>query len=181
MHIFSTATGAVRHGLGAVVEAGLIVAIAGVLVFGAAVVGRTDPAGAADVYAAKGGNGGGQTAEPSIALAQVNGFAAAIQPSLGSTVTFTVSVPKNVNNPRVELMCYQGGGVVYGETGSVAQAIGDGTDPLGYSGFLLGGGGSLWLWGGGPADCTANLFYFGQHAGVQTFNVLASTSFAAEG
>ena len=180
MRILSTAGGTLRHGLGAVAEAAIVVAIAVTLVFGVAVVGRHDPAGAADVYAAKGG-GGGQAAEPSIALAQVNGFAAAIQPSLGSTVTFTVSVPKNINNPRVELMCYQGGGVVYGETGSVAQAIGDGTDPLGYSGFLLGGGGSLWLWGGGPADCTANLFYFGQHAGVQTFNVLASTSFAAEG
>jgi hypothetical protein len=46
--------------------------------------------------------------------------------------------------------------------------------------FLLGGGGSVWLWnGGGPADCTANLFYFGMHAGSQTYNLLASTSFAA--
>jgi hypothetical protein len=179
MRILSVTWGALRHASGAAAEAALVLAIAVALVFGAAVVTRHDPAGAGAVFAARGGNGGGT--EPSIALAQVNGLAASVQPSLGSTVTFTVSVPKNINNPRVELMCHQAGSVVYGETGSVAQATGDGTDPLGYSGFLLGGGGSIWLTVGGPADCTASLFYFGQHAGTQTFNVLASTSFSAGG
>ena len=47
--------------------------------------------------------------------------------------------------------------------------------------FLLGGGGSLWKDGGGSADCTANLYYFGFKAGKQTYNRLASTSFAAGG
>jgi hypothetical protein len=180
MRILSVTWGALRHASGAAAEAALVLAIAVALVFGAAVVTSHDPAGAGAVFAARGGNGGGGT-EPSIALVQVNGFAASVQPSLRSTVTFTVSVPKNINNPRVELMCYQAGSVVYGETGSVAQATADGTDPLGYSGFLLGGGGSIWLTVGGPADCTASLFYFGQHAGVQTFNALASTSFSAGG
>jgi len=88
MHIFSTATGAVRHGLGAVVEAGLVVAIAGVLVFGAAVVGRTDPAGAADVYAAKGGNGGGGSLSATISFA--GGYAA--QPlAVSSPASFVVT------------------------------------------------------------------------------------------
>jgi hypothetical protein len=70
---------------------------------------------------------------------------------------------------------------VYGETGDIGQALGDGTSPPGYNRFLLGGGMSAWLLNGGPADCVANLFYFGQHAGVQTFNILATTGFAAGG
>ena len=45
--------------------------------------------------------------------------------------------------------------------------------------FQLGGAGSIWLWNGGEADCTANLFYFGWKAGKQTKEVLASTSFHA--
>ena len=59
MRILSTAGGTVRHGVGAAVEAAVVVAIAVTLIFGAAVVSRHDPAGAASVYAAKGGNGGG--------------------------------------------------------------------------------------------------------------------------
>jgi hypothetical protein len=44
---------------------------------------------------------------------------------------------------------------------------------------VLGGGGSVWKDNGGAADCVAKLFYFGQKAGKQTFNVLDSTSFSA--
>jgi len=39
----------------------------------------------------------------------------------------------------VEVLCYQDGALVYGEAGSPTDA------------FLLGGGGSLWLNGGGAA------------------------------
>jgi hypothetical protein len=136
-----------------------------------------------------GGGSGGDTAW--ISLATPAGFAA-VQPSLGTTVTFAAGYPKNVNNPRVEVLCYQStdpsglalydpnrGYLVYGETGDIGQALGDGTSPLGYNGFLLGGGMSAWLLNGGSADCLANLFYFAQHAGVQTYNLLATTSFAA--
>ena len=63
-------------------------------------------------------------------------------------------------------MCYQDGKVVYGETGSIGQARGDGTDSLGYDEFLLGGGGSIWKDKGGAASCKASLFYFGKRAGV---------------
>jgi hypothetical protein len=131
----------------------------------------------ATTFAAKGG--GGNTAA-SISLAATSGQAGT-QPALGSTIWFNVSAPSNVNNPRVQVMCYQNGAVVYGETGSTGQATGDGTDSLGYSGFLLGGGWSQWKATGGAADCTASLFYFAQKAGTQTFNVIASTSFAAAG
>jgi hypothetical protein len=134
----------------------------------------------AATLAAKGG-GGGTT--PSITLATGGGATAlaVTPPALGTVVWFNVVVPSNVNNPRVEVLCYQGTTLVYGEAGSVGQATGDGTDTLGYSGFLLGGGWSLWLASGGAAECTANLYYFGQHAGQQTYNVIATTHFSAAG
>jgi hypothetical protein len=112
----------------------------------------------------------GRSGEPSsIALDGVTSFAAgetALVPTIGTVVTFTTSYPKTVKNPRIEVLCYQADGLVYGEAGGVTQA------------FLLGGGWSRWLEvGGGPADCVANLYYFGSHAGRQTYNVLASTAF----
>ncbi len=95
--------------------------------------------------------------------------AAATAVRLGSTVTFATGYPKTVKNPRIEVLCYQDGSLVYGEAGGVTDT------------FQLGGGGSLWLSGGGSAECVANLFYFGWKAGTQTYNKLASTSFAAGG
>jgi hypothetical protein len=121
---------------------------------------------AGSVFAAKGGGGSGGGSDPSIALASVAG-AASIQPTLGGYVTFVTTYPSNVQNPRIEVLCYQGGTLVYGEAGGVSDS------------FLLGGGGSTWLTNGGAADCTANLYYFGTHAGQQTYNFLASTTFPA--
>jgi hypothetical protein len=145
---------------------------------------------AGTAFAGKGGGNASTTAW--ISLASGSGFAATAQPSLGSTVTFGAGYPSNTKNPRVEVLCYQPtdpsglalydstrGYLVYGETGDIGQALGDGTSPLGYNGFLLGGGMSAWLLNGGSAECVANLFYFGQHAGVQTYNLLATTSFSA--
>ena len=181
-----------RHTVGVGVQAMLIAAIAAALAFAMATASGGAPGGAQDVFAAKGGGGsGGSTTEPWIALAQVSGFASS-SPSLGGTVTFAAGYAGNTRDPRVEVLCYQvsdpsglalydpaRGYLVYGETGDIGQALGDGTSPLGYNGFLLGGGMSAWLLNGGSADCVANLFYFGQKAGKQTFNILASTSFAA--
>jgi hypothetical protein len=138
-----------------------VAAIAVTLVLGAAMVTRHDPAGAASVLA---GNRSSQAAW--ITLAQVS-TAASTQPSLGSSVAFSTGYPTSVKNPRIEVLCYQGGSLVYGEAGGVNDT------------FLLGGGGSIWLTNGGSADCTANLYYFGWHAGTQTYNKLASTSFSA--
>jgi hypothetical protein len=39
----------------------------------------------------------------------------------------------------------------------------------------------IWLTNGGPASCTADLFYFSWNAGQPTTVILASTSFAAAG
>ena len=115
---------------------------------------------------------GKQTVPPRLALATVSGdgagFAAAgIEPSLGDWVTFSTTYPTSVKNPRIEVLCYQGGALTFGMAGGVDYS------------FQLGGAGSQWLWSGGEADCTANLFYFGWKGGKQTYNLLASTRFHA--
>jgi hypothetical protein len=104
--------------------------------------------------------------------------------ALGATVTFTVTgIPKNVQNPRVEVLATRAGSdaVIYGEAGSVAQATGDPNNVTNVGGFLLGGGSSIWLTEGGPATCVANLFEFTKVKGRQTQSILATTSFPAAG
>jgi hypothetical protein len=100
---------------------------------------------------------------------RLNETARIAAPSLGSTITFATGYPKTVKNPRIEVLCSQDGRLVYGEAGGTSDS------------FLLGGGGSLWKDGGGAAECTANLFFFGWKAGTQTYNWLASTRFSATG
>jgi len=114
--------------------------------------------------------GRGNTAStPWIQLSIVAGarLADGAQPSLGSEVTFAAGYPNNVNNPRIYVHCYQDGELVFGMAGGVDET------------FLLGGGGSIWLDRGGPANCKATLFYYGWHAGTQTYVPLAETSFDA--
>lgn len=101
------------------------------------------------------------------------------QPALGDLVTFASSSPNTVKNPRIEVLCFQSSVLVYGEAGSADQAFQQ--QLTGYPGFVLGGSSSVWLRSGGPADCTANLFYFGWVKGQQTYNLLATTTFAATG
>jgi hypothetical protein len=90
-------------------------------------------------------------------------------PRLGSSVTFSVSYPKQIKSPRVQVTCYQGSALVYGEAGPSSQA------------FLLGGAWSIWLQNGGPASCTSVLYYYDTHGGGAVFTPMASTSFAAAG
>jgi hypothetical protein len=156
MQAFSSST---RHVVGVGLQALVIAAIIAALTFATAVAVGGNPAGAGSLKAAR-----SQTSW--IELSQV-GAAATIQPTLGSSVSFSTGYPSTVKNPRIEVLCYQDGSLVYGEAGSVTYS------------FQLGGGGSIWLTNGGGADCTANLFYFGSHAGKQTYNKLASTSFSA--
>jgi hypothetical protein len=108
--------------------------------------------------------GGGRTKDPSIVLDQDT-----TAPHLRGLVTFTTAYPTSVKTPRIQVICYQNGALVYGEAGSIDHA------------FLLGGGGSLWLTAGGPASCTADLFYFSWNAGQPATVILASTTFAAAG
>jgi hypothetical protein len=139
------------------------------LALGAAVV-AAFAFGVAPALADKGGHGGGggTTADASITL-NTSTSARIAAPSLGSNVTFTVTYPTSVKTPRVEVLCYQNGALVYGEAGSPGDT------------FVLGGGGSLWLTAGGSASCTANLYYFTWKAGQPATTYLASTSFDAAG
>lgn len=151
-----------RHVIGVGFQALVIAAIAAALVIAVAVTTHRQPAGAGAALAAK-------NTTSWIALSQSRGLTAVAQPRLGSTVAFDTRYPTTIKNPRIEVLCYQGGDKVYGEAGAVSDS------------FKLGGGGSLWLDVGGAAECTANLFYFGSHAGTETYSVLASTSFGAGG
>ena len=108
-------------------------------------------------------------------VSAVSTFAAAadstIEPSLGDWVTFTVTYPKTVERfgPRIQVLCYQDGTLVYAEAGPHYQS------------FLLGGGSSPWLNNSpGPARCVADLYYW-SYQGGQKFNWLASTEFEAGG
>jgi hypothetical protein len=108
------------------------------------------------------------TKDSSITLNQSEaGLAPTAAPHLGSTVSFTTVYPTNVKNPRVEVLCYQNGALVYGEGGAPTDS------------FTLGGGGSLWLTGGGAASCVANLYFFTWKAGQPATTYLATTSFDA--
>jgi hypothetical protein len=159
MHVRSWMRGGIAHLAGSALEAAVLLAI-----------------GAAIVVAVAAWTGGAPTAQRALAArstgswiapAQPAGLTAASQPALGSTVSFDTKYPSNTKNPRIQVLCYQGGELVYGEAGGVTDT------------FRLGGGGSIWLSNGGAADCTANLFSYGSHAGLQTYNVLASTKFSA--
>jgi hypothetical protein len=112
---------------------------------------------------------GGPTRDSSIALNQGGQGFAATSPHLGGWVSFTTTYPTNVKTPRIEVLCYQNGALVYGEAGSTLDS------------FLLGGGGSLWLSTGGSASCVANLYYFTWNAGQPATTYLATTSFNAAG
>jgi hypothetical protein len=105
----------------------------------------------------------------SITLNESSTSLASTAPHLGGTVSFTVVYPTTVKTPRVEVLCYQGGALVYGEAGSPDYV------------FTLGGGGSLWLTSGGAASCVANLYYFTWKAGQPGTTYLATTSFDAAG
>jgi hypothetical protein len=161
MRAASTAASAVRHIGGVGVQALIVFAILAAILLALSPV--YEPA---DVIV--GTRSVGAQGTSWIELSQVTN-AASVRPSLGSTVAFDTGYPKNTKNPRIEVLCYQGGTLVYGEAGGVNDS------------FLLGGGGSLWKDGGGAADCTANLFYFGWKAGTQTYNKLATTDFSAAG
>jgi hypothetical protein len=76
-----------------------------------------------------------------------------------------------VKNPRIQVMCYQNGVMVYSEAGAPDHA------------FLLGGASSQWVGnGGGPASCHADLFELVWNGNnPQQVTMLASTDFPAAG
>ena len=122
----------------------------------------------APALASKGGNGGGggganSTTDPKISL---KGSAA-----YETYATFSTTYPNSAKNPRVQVMCFQNGAMVYSEAGAPDHA------------FLLGGASSLWVGnGGGPASCHADLFELVWNGNnPQQVTMLASTDFPAAG
>jgi len=182
MRILSTARSTVRHGVGAAAEAAVVAAIAVTLVFGVAVVARNDPAGAADVYAAKGGNGGGNAGgggggnagtAPASSISLNQTFAGL---KLGDEVTFTTSAVGlgGGEYPLVYLECKSvlNGSVLYGQL--------DHPDAT----FVLGGGSSQWWLVGSAANCDAVLYSYGgkTRGGYDEIRLLAGPAeFGAEG
>ena len=87
--------------------------------------------------------------------------------ALGDWVTFrTTNVTSR--SPRIQVMCYQGGALVYGMALAASEA------------FELGGGSSDWRTNGGEADCVATLYEWDWRP-VQTFVPYATVSFHAGG
>jgi hypothetical protein len=171
MRVLSTAAGTARHGAGALAEAAVVVAIALALVFGAAVLTRSDPAGAADVYAAKGGKPAELQGSSSISLNQT--FAGL---RLGDPVTFSTTVVGlgGGEYPLVYLECTSvlDGSVLYGQL--------DYPDAT----FILGGGSSQWWADRGAANCDAVLYSYGgkTRGGYDEIRLLAGPAeFGAEG
>ena len=158
----SSAPGFLRRGWIVVRKRLFLVSLAIVMALAVAMTASADAA-----------KGGGGATEPSInlVLPQTLAPVSGTWPALGQQVDFAVTYG-NVKDPRVELLCYQNGVLVYGEARGATPDQGDymGTNP-----FVLGGGMSTWYLNGGSATCTANLFYFGKTAGHQTYNVIAST------
>jgi len=118
-------------------------------------------------FAAKGG--GGTSMTPWIALGAVDGptALAAMEPRLGSSVTFATGYPTGTKNAWVSVTCYQDGTLVYGEGGTPKAA------------FQLGGGSSDWVASGGAAACKAELGDLYWRGGQQYYKYLAETWFEA--
>ena len=95
-------------------------------------------------------------------------------PHLGEYVTFSVTAPKSHYDKRVQVLCYQqidldpDLDLVYAMAGPWDDA------------FQLGGGSSYWFEHDGTASCQADLYYW-TYNHVQQFNLLASTTFEAQG
>ncbi len=148
----------IRHGVAAMLEAALVVAVAGALVFGFAVVTGNDPSGADHVFAGKGHNA--STASSSISLDSGGDL------RLGGKVTFT-SNAANLGGgeyPMIIVACYSD------SNGDKVYAQLDHPDTV----FVLGGGSSKWWGVGGGADCKATLYaYGGKEKGYDTIRELA--------
>jgi hypothetical protein len=113
----------------------------------------------------------------------------ATAPHFADIVTFTVTGLPNkydctghLKCARVDVVCYQGSDRVFNWTIDLGQARGDGTSPLRIDGLQLGWPGSRWYdIGGGPADCTVELFRTDYSGQEQTHITLATSTFHVEG
>lgn len=112
------------------------------------------------------GNGGGNTAPTGGSSITLNGTA-----SFGSMASFTVLDPPVSGQPEMSVSCSQNGQQVYLEVQMMS-----GSSPYAPTFGLYS---PTWAAnGGGPADCTANLFYYTWKGHTETGVVqMASSSF----
>jgi hypothetical protein len=109
------------------------------------------------------GNGGGNKSSSSISLVMLSPAApSAGGPRWADQVTFNVST--TASYPSVVANCYQGGALVYRQFGFFYP---DPASPI----FTL----QSYVWTGGAADCTAELYTMDPKKGTST--TLATTSF----
>jgi len=104
---------------------------------------------------------------PGFAAVPTGSTTPVIWPRLGDTVTFSVTYPKTLERygVRIQVLCYQNGALVYGESKKWNQQ------------FVLGGSASTWVLTNGDASCVADLYYWSD--GGQKWNFLAETQFDA--
>ncbi len=126
-----------RHVGSAIAEGALIVGIAGALVFGVAVVGGSNPAGADGVAA-----GGG-------AAIWIDSGTARSAGGLNYTDNVDFGYNKVAVYSTIQLQCYQGGALVFSDS----RPTWEGGLKYGES-FTLG---PSFAWSGGDADCVAKL------------------------
>lgn len=167
MRIFSAIGGGIRHGLGAVVEAGVIVAIIGALVLGAAVVGRSDPPGAEPALAAT-----------STSAVWIDELTTARSSGLQYGDGFTVGYRTRERQPWAQARCYPNGTTVFDRTYADGSIWGENfsvypggpmpqgfelTDPIANN------------WTAGGADCVLRLVKYSSN--YSRYSVLAEMPF----
>jgi opacity protein-like surface antigen len=81
---------------------------------------------AAPAIAGKGGNGKGSggTTAPSSSVSPDDTY-----PALGSQLTFSATYPNGAKNPRIDVRCYQGDTLDYGEAGGSTTCLSSGATP----------------------------------------------------
>lgn len=170
MRALSAAASGVRHAVGAIAEASLIVAIVAALAFSLGVFGRA-PAGASEVNAATKGY--------SITIVGPVG-AAATAITYGDSVA-TYSVYGSANPAYARLRCVANSSTVTNlavgaQVYDVFLAIREGTwNTGGYATFSTT---ASRAWTGGGAACTASLMTYTMHNADRIWKTLASTSFS---
>jgi hypothetical protein len=89
------------------------------------------------------GKGSGENSSGAFTLAMVTDYNANNLPNWGDQVTFQISTTETTE-PRVQVMCFQNGDVVYGALWQPSVSV-----------LTL----SSRAWVGGAADCSATLYY----------------------
>ncbi len=168
MKALSSATGVVRHTLGAAAEAILLAAIIAALLLALSPI--YAPAGflsgTQGVDAGRGGNGN------SIVVASA--ATARVAASYGGSVTTLSTLGKDYFLVYVRVVCTQDGQWVYEDWENIKTGTWS-TD--GYATFKLAGS----SWSGGSASCDADLLNAVMKGGHRVYKELATTSFFVSG